>query len=593
LRDIFESVEITLSDDSAIKDFFYIFGSVFDAHITSCQYYFEEKMVAFLKEEVDYFLKICHRRLLDQQISGSFICGYLHLMSFIYSNCSWLRDDSYNLFNENVLQYLFDSIFEVSNDKSKFKTLMSRRTAFALISYICKKEELAKLFLYKILQLHKSYSYPDDWNYNPQEKIRAKSGYSGLINLGCICYLNASLQQLFLSSRIRSGILLADGFEYPMDNQTQEDSKSVHPNAYFIALQELFADLLASECKAVNPGNLCSTYINLEGNPIDVTEQMDANEFINILFDKIDNTLKNTPYEKLLLDTFGGKFSNQIKCKACGNVSEREEAFYTLTVNIKNKKSLYEALLAFVEGEVLSGSNAYFCACCNQKQEAVKRTCVKFLPQTLIVALKRFEFDYNDMVKVKLNDYVEFPLELEMQKFTKEYFEIESEKENPLPQNTSTYDLVGILVHSGTSDGGHYYSYVRSLNADGSRGSWLEFNDQDVNSFDISNLAEACFGGLYNVDQFDRKARKTVRRTINRPNNAYMLFYEKRDVLQNNSSQVIAPTKFLDGINKRNNRLQTELAIFEPHFYDFIWQIVHVFAYGSNDVSFFFCIRGD
>jgi ubiquitin carboxyl-terminal hydrolase 9/24 len=43
-----------------------------------------------------------------------------------------------------------------------------------------------------------------------------------------------------------------------------------------------------------------------------------------------------------------------------------------------------------IKGETLDGDNAYYCDRCDKKVSAVKRVCLKKLPNYLIVALKRF-----------------------------------------------------------------------------------------------------------------------------------------------------------------------------------------------------------
>jgi len=69
---------------------------------------------------------------------------------------------------------------------------------------------------------------------------------------------------------------------------------------------------------------------------------------------------------------------------------------------------------------MLEGDNAYHCAKCDKKVDALKRTCVKELPRYMFMTLKRFEFDFDRMVRVKINDYCEFPLELDMLPYTQE-----------------------------------------------------------------------------------------------------------------------------------------------------------------------------
>ena len=50
----------------------------------------------------------------------------------------------------------------------------------------------------------------------------------------------------------------------------------------------------------------------------------------------------------------------------------------------------------------------------------VKRLSIKSLPRHLIIHLKRFEFDYETMQQIKINDRFEFPEELDMFPYTLE-----------------------------------------------------------------------------------------------------------------------------------------------------------------------------
>lgn len=87
---------------------------------------------------------------------------------------------------------------------------------------------------------------------------------------------------------------------------------------------------------------------------------------------------------------------------SCSHTSERDESFFALQLDVKGKRSVLESLDAFVQGEMLDGDNRYWCEECGKHVEALKRCCVKSLPRTLILHLKRFEFDYDQMKKVKV-----------------------------------------------------------------------------------------------------------------------------------------------------------------------------------------------
>jgi ubiquitin carboxyl-terminal hydrolase 9/24 len=161
---------------------------------------------------------------------------------------------------------------------------------------------------------------------------------------------------------------------------------------------------------------------------------------------------------------------------------------------------------------MLEGDNAYLCAKCDKKVDTLKRTCVKELPRYLIVSLKRLDFDR--MIRVKVNDFCEFPLELDMFPYTQEGLEkkeksdkrkqeaqekgeeVSEEEEVPLkyPADYYKFNLKGVVVHTGTADSGHYYSFIRETTAkNGDK--WYEFNDNIVRDFDVSEMTNECFGG--------------------------------------------------------------------------------------------------
>ena len=55
------------------------------------------------------------------------------------------------------------------------------------------------------------------------------------------------------------------------------------------------------------------------------------------------------------------------------------------------------------------------------------------------------------------------------------------------------YKLKGVVVHFGTAEQGHYYSFIEDRES--KKGGWFEFNDTVVRDFDTSDIAEEWFGG--------------------------------------------------------------------------------------------------
>ncbi len=85
------------------------------------------------------------------------------------------------------------------------------------------------------------------------------------------------------------------------------------------------------------------------------------------------------------------------------------------------------------------------------------------------------------------------------------------------------FELVGVLVHTGTAESGHYYSYVRErpLNQD-TTPKWVEFNDDNVGVWNPASMEAATFGGPERRSIYEENSI-----TFNKSYSAYMLFYQR------------------------------------------------------------------
>ena len=75
----------------------------------------------------------------------------------------------------------------------------------------------------------------------------------------------------------------------------------------------------------------------------------------------------------------------------------------------------------------------------------------------------------------------------------------------------SVFKLKGVVIHSGTSIGGHYYSIIK-FGED-----WYRFDDEKVTKLDFDELKSLSYGGKFNNSVYN-----SVHST-----NAYILFYEQ------------------------------------------------------------------
>ena len=406
---------------------------------------------------------------------------------------------------------------------------------------------------------------------------RPAHGYVGLRNAGATCYMNAVFQQMFATPALRDAILAA-----PVSPAAREDS-------VLEQLRATFAALALSRLADFAPRGFWRAFKDYDGEPVNVREHQDGLEFFGRLQDQVDaeyakavavagdsrdaNEKRKT--RGAVEASMGGVFVNQVISKSCPHRSERVEDFTHVSVEVRGKKGLEESLASYVSGELLEADNQWSCESCGAKRDAVKRSCFRgdALPDTLCVHLKRFEFDYEAMQRHKIKSRFEFPETLDMAPFTVEALEkldgldpeVPDDSRNPRlvtnpdadadeTDETATnakkleYRLVGVVVHSGTAFAGHYYSYIRErsfppgiavdLGDEPNAGSrWHAFDDRRVEPYDVANLEADAFGGTYQVDastlravdgeEEDEPLPRAGRKRFDRPNSAYMLFYER------------------------------------------------------------------
>jgi ubiquitin C-terminal hydrolase len=382
----------------------------------------------------------------------------------------------------------------------------------------------------------------------PASLPRPDRGYVGLANGGATCYMNSVFQQLFMQPDIRRGVLEAS------DAAEGNPSDSV-----LCQLQTIFGALLAYKQDHYRPENFWKAFKDYDGQPVNVREHQDALEFLLRLQDQVDAAVKRSyPAQQppaleggegdgdgaqqqqqqpvgAIERVLGGVLVSQIVCRTCpAHRSERDEVINSLAVDIRNKSGLVESLGAYVQGELLEGDNKWECEQCGCKVDAVKRQVIKELPHTLCFQLKRFEFDYETMQRLKVKDRFEFPQHLDMRPFTLDD-DPAAAASGDKPEWYYNYTLMGVVVHSGSAFAGHYYSYIRERvePAPGSGGTvtpgpWYVFDDRRVEPYDAVNLERDTFGGKYQTETWDafRQCHVTSGEH-DRPNSAYMLFFER------------------------------------------------------------------
>lgn len=407
-------------------------------------------------------------------------------------------------------------------------------------------------------------TYPDSGYTYASIMLKSETGYVGLVNQAMTCYLNSLIQTLYMTPEFRNAL-----YRWEFDGSEDEAFKSIP-----YQLQKLFLQLQTSKKRAVETTELTRSF---GWDSSEVWQQHDVQELCRVMFDALESKWRNTDQANLINHLYQGKMKDYVKCLECKNESARVDAYLDIPLVIRpfgsqtTYVSVEEAIDAFVHPEILNDTNQYFCEKCNKKCDAHKGFKFETFPYLLTLQLKRFDFDYNTMHRIKLNERMTFPDILDLNHLvesTENSTECTSEKVIPDPAEDSSdegidegievencvsgassgsdsssllneaaansrnaqemrkkgpyvYELFSIMIHSGSAAGGHYYAYIKSF----IDGQWYSFNDQHVSKITYEEITKT-YGG-------STGSRGYYSATYTSSTNAYMLMYRQIDKQRN------------------------------------------------------------
>ena len=147
----------------------------------------------------------------------------------------------------------------------------------------------------------------------------------------------------------------------------------------------------------------------------------------------------------------------------------------------------------------------------------MKRNLLGSMPNVLVVHLQRIYFSFDTLMNDKNNSRFEFPSLLNLEDYSyKNYVKNDSPEDQEeslkwlteIADDDYIYRLVGVNIHVGTADHGHYYSLINTKRGEEEpdpnslewskveRDNWMKFDDSSVSHFNFSNeIEKEAFGG--------------------------------------------------------------------------------------------------
>lgn len=346
-----------------------------------------------------------------------------------------------------------------------------------------------------------------------------------------------SFSLLFLKSHFLANTNIIEKAVYEIP--TEED-ESMTNSAY--TLQRLFYQLQTANA-AVGTNELTKSF---GWETRHIFEQQDVQELSRKLMERMEEKMKGTKAENVLPEMFSGKIKTYISCINVDYESSRIEDFWDVQLNVSGNKSLQESFQDYIQVEKMDGENQYMAGDQYKLQDANKGVIFMSFPDVLHLQLKRFEYDYMRDTMTKINDRYEFPETFD----AVPYLSDDADK----TQNW-TYQLHGVLVHSGDLNAGHYYAFIKP----NKEGWFYKYDDDKVTKATRREVLEENFGGEYRQPSNNLRTPLQRKAPIMRPNSAYMLVY----IRQTKVDKILCPVVEEDIPKHLRLRFDEEAAIRE------------------------------
>ena len=328
----------------------------------------------------------------------------------------------------------------------------------------------------------------------------------GLNNIGATCYMNATLQCLSNTTKLREYFLKM--FKYEVNNKNRiisneyynvvknlwdinNTNRSFSPYSFKEKLSQenpLFKGIQANDSKDLI--NFLLERIHLELNEptedqnnnmmknYEITQSVQLNEGLML---KIFINEFKMKYNSVISHLFYGMIETKSKCMKCQNIKYNFQVYSFLefpleqvnkycfnqgkrqNYNLNNKNpdiDLYECFEYHCNLELMTGDNQMYCNICNSNEDALYGTQIYSAPHYLIINLNRgrgavYECKVNFPEKINLLNFITFK------------------------NGNTVFELYAVICHLGPSSmSGHFVAYCKKKKDDHYK--WYLFNDAIV-----------------------------------------------------------------------------------------------------------------
>ena len=218
-----------------------------------------------------------------------------------------------------------------------------------------------------------------------------------------------------------------------------------------LAMQRLFWSLQNSR-KAQSTRDLLASF---GWDSSDTLMQQDISDFCHMLFDILEEGMKNTTADGAIPGLMAAKLQYTDAAPAVGWEKHREDSSYvTVLHGVKDGecKNVMESLELLCQPQVIEDYDTEV----HGKQTVSRSLRFKETPPLLLLNINRIDFCHETFEPIKLNERYEFPEELDLANVV-----LKDENDDEGTRPPTKYSLRAVIVHMGTAQMGHYISYCR------------------------------------------------------------------------------------------------------------------------------------